>query len=162
MRNDDALILAALEDGDGRLTAEAVVQAARDPAHPWHGRFEWDDNIGGAKYRIQQARTLIRAIRYERRIEQNVVRSVRYVRDPDADPRQQRYVSVVHLMSDQEAARSALVAEYSRVASLLRRTRALAEMLGLADTIADLVDRVDGLATMLREPPPQEEPAMAQ
>jgi hypothetical protein len=155
------MILAALEDEHGAVTAAQVVGVARDQEHPWHPRFEWDDTIGGEKYRLQQARTLIRSIRYERRAENNVVRSVRYVRDPQADPREQRYVSVVQLASDEERARSALVSEYARVASLLRRTRSLAEVLGLADSVADLVDRVEGLALMLRESP-HEGPRAAQ
>lgn len=152
MRSDDTIILAALEDEQGRVTASQVVNAARDPEHPWHPRFEWDDEAAGEKYRRMQARALIRSIQYERRVERNVVRSVAYVRDPDAEPHTQRYVSVTRLTTDEERARSALVAEFARVGALLRRARALAEMLDMADSVSELVTRVDGMATALRAP----------
>lgn len=47
----------------GRLTAETVVEVARDPGHPLHDRFEWDDAIAGEAFRREQARLLIRSVR---------------------------------------------------------------------------------------------------
>lgn len=47
----------------GRLTPEAVVDAARPHDSPLHGRFEWDDSIAGEAYRRQQAHELIRSVR---------------------------------------------------------------------------------------------------
>lgn len=46
-----------------RLTPDLVLQEARDPAHPLHSRFEWDDEVAGERYRRNQARELIRAVR---------------------------------------------------------------------------------------------------
>lgn len=43
------------------LTPQVVVDEARDPAHPLHSRFEWDDTVAGEAYRRQQARELIRS-----------------------------------------------------------------------------------------------------
>jgi hypothetical protein len=46
--------------GKGLLTAEAVVEAARNERSPLHGEFEWDDSAAAHRYRIEQARGLIR------------------------------------------------------------------------------------------------------
>lgn len=152
MQLEDATILAALEDAGGGVSAERVVEAARDPEHPWHARFVWDDAVAGEKYRLQQARALIRSVVYERRIERTVTRSVRYIRDPDAMAHEQRYVSVIALRADEERARSALILEYARAAALLRRTRALAEVLGQNHRVAEIVDALDNLSELLRAP----------
>lgn len=55
----------ALEDlrtEDGDLYPKDVVEAARDPQSPLHGEFEWDDTKAAQKYRLHQARYMIRAI----------------------------------------------------------------------------------------------------
>lgn len=52
--------LHAIRDEAGALTPRIVLEVARDPEHPLHNRFEWDDSIAGQKYRLAQARELIR------------------------------------------------------------------------------------------------------
>lgn len=55
--------LAAIREKRGALTPAAVVEEAKDPQHPLHSRFEWDDSIAGDAYRRQQAHELIRSVR---------------------------------------------------------------------------------------------------
>ena len=55
--------LEAIRGQYSKLTPRVVVDEARDPEHPLHSRFEWDDSIAGEAYRIQQARELIRSVR---------------------------------------------------------------------------------------------------
>ncbi len=55
--------LQALYEAQGQLTAALVVDIARDPKHPLHSRFEWDDTVAGEKYRRFQAGQLIRSVR---------------------------------------------------------------------------------------------------
>lgn len=52
--------LLTVRDQHGRLTPQLVVEAARDPEHPLHSRFEWDDAVAGEAWRRQQAHELIR------------------------------------------------------------------------------------------------------
>lgn len=47
-------------DNGGLLTAEAVVQAAASTRSILHSKFEWDDTEAARKYRLDQARQLIR------------------------------------------------------------------------------------------------------
>jgi hypothetical protein len=52
--------LLAVRAQHGKLTPQVVVDAARDPEHPLHSRFEWDDAVAGEAWRRQQAHDLIR------------------------------------------------------------------------------------------------------
>ncbi len=53
--------IAAKNEG-GKLIAAEVVELARDPSHPLHGYFDWDDTEAANKWRLVQARNLIRFI----------------------------------------------------------------------------------------------------
>lgn len=55
--------LEALYARNQRLTPADVVEAARPVGAPLHDRFEWDDEIAGEAYRLDQARSLIRRVR---------------------------------------------------------------------------------------------------
>lgn len=52
--------LLTVRDQHGKLTPQLVVDTARDPSHPLHSRFEWDDAVAGEAWRRQQAHELIR------------------------------------------------------------------------------------------------------
>jgi hypothetical protein len=45
------------------FTPAAVVEEASSPDHPLHDRFEWNDSIAGAKFRLSQAAAMIRSVR---------------------------------------------------------------------------------------------------
>jgi uncharacterized protein YpbB len=45
---------------DGLLSPEAIVEAARPVSSPLHSRFEWDNSAAARKYRIWQARQLLK------------------------------------------------------------------------------------------------------
>jgi hypothetical protein len=53
------------EKAGGKLTPPAVVEAARDKRSVLHKHFEWDDARAAESFRLDQARTLIRAIHLE-------------------------------------------------------------------------------------------------
>lgn len=55
--------LTAIHDEFGTLTPELVVDTARDPSHPLHTRFEWDDSTAAEKYRHIQAGDLLRVVK---------------------------------------------------------------------------------------------------
>lgn len=52
-------------DGGGRLTPDAVVEAARNARSALHRHFEWDDAKAASAYRLEQAREIIRVIRLD-------------------------------------------------------------------------------------------------
>jgi len=63
---------AIAEAHNGILRPEDVVQAASDPHSPLHPLFDWDDGEAAHKWRLHQARNLIRVC-------------VRYVETPDRE-----------------------------------------------------------------------------
>ncbi len=54
--------LEALRRETGGLRPEEVVARARNPRSPLHDYFEWDDGEAAERYRVSQARGLIRAV----------------------------------------------------------------------------------------------------
>ena len=51
-----------LEGSAEGLTPKTLLDASRDESAPLHGEFEWDDGVAAEKYRLDQARSLIRNI----------------------------------------------------------------------------------------------------
>ena len=75
------------EANGGVLTAQAVVEAARPEDHPLHQHFEWNDEKGAEKYRVQQARQLIRVVKLiyvDKRGEVQKMRVFHSVSDPES------------------------------------------------------------------------------
>lgn len=48
-----------IEDRDGAVTKEALLEEARPEDSPMHPAFEWDDGVAAEKYRLEQARYII-------------------------------------------------------------------------------------------------------
>lgn len=57
--------LLTIRDDYGTLTPPIVVEAATPKTHPLHHHFDWDNRAAGHKYRLMQARELIRTVRVE-------------------------------------------------------------------------------------------------
>lgn len=73
----------ACADPTGRITAEAVVEAASRPDSVLRSLFEWDDSKAAYEHRLEQARGLIRSVRVHITVEDRPISSIAYVRDPD-------------------------------------------------------------------------------
>jgi hypothetical protein len=114
---------------DGRLTPEDVLNAAEDPSSPLHGWFDWNDDTAAHKYRLEQARMLIRTITVEITTENRVLKCVRYVRDPKSAGDEQGYVSLPELRRSPDEAAALLVYELERAESILGRAELLVEVL---------------------------------
>lgn len=135
-------LIALAERNQGRLTPEEVVEVARDPRHPLHGRFEWDDQKAGHAYRLAQARSLIRSVEVVITTHRLQIAAPLLVRDPDAG-RGQGYASLASLRSRPDAAREAVLREMQAAASALRRARAVAAALNV-ESLLDVADRAIG------------------
>lgn len=55
--------LEKIREQHGMLTPEIVVESAHSKNSPAHGAFTWDDSMAGQKYRLWEARQIIRSIR---------------------------------------------------------------------------------------------------
>ncbi|GIW89962.1 MAG: hypothetical protein KatS3mg109_1339 [Pirellulaceae bacterium] len=103
----------------GRLLPEHVVEAARDPASPLHSHFTWDDGEAAHRYRLWQARQLIRAVLIKVPTPQGAVRTVHaYVHVTKANAQYYQRITVARvdelesykreILADLEAARRTL------------------------------------------------------
>ncbi len=61
-------ILQSIYDRDGTVQPNAVVEEARPQTSPLHSNFEWDDGQAAIKFRLEQARHLVRCVIVEREI----------------------------------------------------------------------------------------------
>ena len=82
----------------GRLHPKHVVEAARDPHSPLHGKFEWDNTTAAEAYRLQQAAELIRVVTFMPSGAKEPIRA--YVSLSSDRLSQQGYRAMVDVLSD--------------------------------------------------------------
>lgn len=75
--------LVAIREEHGTLTPALLVELARDPGHPLHSRFEWDDRVAGEKWRLEQAGHLLRVTERPDPTKPNELRAFMAVRGED-------------------------------------------------------------------------------
>jgi hypothetical protein len=119
----------------GNLTPEVVLEAAKDPASPLHSRFEWDDDVAAHKWRLEQARVLLRQTVFLVQIGETIIPLPSFVRDPDRPKGEQGYISTIKAKSDSELAHGVLVDEFRRAADALARAKRLSSFFGMQDQV---------------------------
>lgn len=110
----------------GKLRQVDVVEAARDKKSPLHKYFDWDDSAAAAKWRLEQAGSLIRSI------EVVVVTTAGRNRDLKAFVSVRRqsersYTSLAHAMSDAELRQQVLADALKELQSWRERYSSLSE-----------------------------------
>lgn len=138
--------LAEIEaNNDGVLTPAAVVRDAKKRDSPLHALFNWNVKEAAEKHWLRQARYIITSVRVKHQTKRTTVRSVFYLRDPLAEPKEQGYVSLRAVLSDDLLTRQSILNGFDRVLSDLARVRKLAELLEETDDIDELVTRVESV-----------------
>lgn len=135
----------------GKITPAAVVEAARAKNSPLHRYFEWDNTKAAQLYREDQARALIRSVKVQITTETKRVVAVGYVRDPLCESTDQGYVSVQSILSDEDAKREVLIAEFERAAAAIKRAKALAHVFDMADDIDSFLAELQVLTARVVE-----------
>lgn len=145
---------------NGRLTPEQVVDAARSPASPLHARFDWSDADAAAKWRLEQARGLIRSVRLVVETKQHKLPVPKTppapvapmaVRDPTKARNEQGYVAVSTLRDERENARDAVLREVNLAASAVQRATAVAAALDVGEDLTDILRRLEAVRARLRK-----------
>lgn len=144
----------ALENNRGRVTPEALVRASKKSTHPLHKEFLWGkEHIAAHKWRIEFAREIIASVRVSTTRADQTISTIGYIRDPEAKPNMQGYVSMPRLRTEQENAEEALLVEVARVQSCLERAREIAAFLELEPEFeAALLSALELTARMRRGP----------
>lgn len=128
--------LTAIYREHGALTPRLVVDAARDPEHPLHDRFEWDDALAGEKYREQQARALIRTVKVVEPVgetDETRVRAFHSVPRPEG----QTYVPIDEVRADPFTRQLVLRTAEREFRQMFARYRHLREFLEVVQTALD-------------------------
>ena len=144
-------VIALADRNNGKLTPELVVRAAQAKSSPLHDYFDWDDKIAGARWRLEQARELIRSVKIDITTSTVTIPAPLFIRDPNMSSDDQGYMSVVRLRSDQQMAREAVVAEFDRAGAALARAKAVAAALNLENEVEQLYQQVTKLADKVRK-----------
>ena len=143
--------LTELEDAEGRLTVDAVIDDARNPESPLHSQFEWDDETLKLTALRERARWVIRTYSRAYEVTETVTEYALphslpcRLRDPDAKRGEQSYVTVVRLVSDEDRAQRALLHEFARVESCLRRAEGYARRFGIGTRVSKLLRQIERL-----------------
>jgi hypothetical protein len=130
---------------NGRLTADAIVEAARPARSALHEYFTWDQADAADKCRLDEARRLIRSYEVVIITTPFVVRAPVYVRDPSVGG-EQGYISAAKLRTDADLARDVIIQEFERALGALRRAKAVAHAIGMEREVERLHAQVEHVA----------------
>jgi hypothetical protein len=121
--------LKELEERDGTLRPEAIVEAAKGNNHPLHNEFPWNDKEAAQLHRIQIARRIIGAYRVVIQVTDAAytVQARGYVHDPTAEPDEARYISADAIRPESKKAKAVLLTEARRAASIIDNIIGLSE-----------------------------------
>lgn len=107
-----------VEENNGALTPEQVVEDAKEPTSPLHDYFMWDNAKAAAQWRLDQARYLMRSITVViKREDTKEEESARYLYNiksvPVDEEIQQVYVPIQRVMAEEDL-RSQVIEEALR------------------------------------------------
>lgn len=130
-----AEIVRISEQHDGRVSPEAVVEAASDPDNFLHDLFTWDDGQAAHRYRCMQAAALIRRVKiYVVRMSSETktieVRPVRALQSAPTDRKKggSGSYSPIERLAQDDTRREALVADCgAQLQGIRNRFRELSE-----------------------------------
>ncbi|UAB76955.1 hypothetical protein INR77_08850 [Erythrobacter sp. SCSIO 43205] len=115
---------------NGRLEARDLVEASRDANAPLHPAFEWDNNIAAEKFRVEQAKYMIRSVEVvvqKGDEKQAPIRAfVSVVRDNDRS-----YTSTFHALSDSELRQQVVAQAWKELEAWQKRHAELVEFAGI-------------------------------
>ena len=136
----DRTAIMEIAERKGRIEPADIVEAARDPDHPLHGRFEWDDSKAAHSYRLIRAMLLIRRVKIEivrvnPETKQVAVESVRVLqsppiaRDRKGQPKQGgSYIPAATIAKDPDLRASLIKSALSELNGLRKRYREVTEL----------------------------------
>lgn len=133
--------LERIEDNDGIITPEAVIESAKPVSSPLHGYFEWNNNKAADKYRLAQARMLIRSVSvvYEMNGDGRHSRGfVNMMVQTGSKPAERGYIGIARVMSDDELRAQLLEQAKQEAKEWRQRYNNLAELANVFEAIDNL------------------------
>lgn len=130
--------IAACKNSKGKLTPDAVIEAAKDPTSILHGEFEWD--VGKAAYQAwtDTARRLIREVQLV--VEYQDVRVVAPFYITDHGSKESSYVETTKVAKKHAFAKQALGDELARIKGAVHRAMSMAAVFGLVSNFERMLE----------------------
>lgn len=104
---------------DGFLTPQQVLQEATSANSPLHSHFEWDDTEAARKFRLDQARGLIRSCKVTISVAPEEVRRVRAYHSLPGDDGKPAYFATADVLTD-DSRRDIVLQQLQRDITVLR------------------------------------------
>ena len=140
--------LAALYSAKGILLPEDVIEAAKPKTSPLHNLFDWNNKSAAHKYRVEQARALIRSVRTTYITEKRSVSAVVYIHDPEE---RVGYTRLADVHSDTDKARDIIAREVKSAYAAVQRAREIARALEGEDDLHRSLQELDGMVLRILE-----------
>lgn len=138
--------LRQLEDESGFLDLELVIDDARDPNSPMHDQFTWDVNQAAMERWKDQARAMIRSVRYTEQTTKVELDVSHYVSVSQKTERA-GYMSLDSVRTQKDLSEDVFNEELKRARAALERARAVSDILGRR---AELEQAIEWIANLQR------------
>jgi hypothetical protein len=142
LNREKEMAVRALADRRGRIIPRRLVEAARDPSHPLHDQFPWDDSVAAERYRLDIATKIIREIRIVTEVDDRKVRTIAFVRDPSLPPNVSGYVALSTITRRSNEAILIVSGEIARAIAAISRAREIADSVGLRNELEEELRRL--------------------
>lgn len=129
-----------IEERDGKVTKEALLDEARPEDSPMHPAFEWDDGIAAEKYRLEQARFIISdlVVTIESTGEDEQKKAPAFVNVVAGKHNKSEYRTIDTAFADDEMRTAVLKNALSELKQFERKYRMLDELQGVFTAIREI------------------------
>jgi hypothetical protein len=128
--------LRELEDETGYLDVDLVIRTARDnPEDPMHPCFTWDVEKAAWERWREQARAMIRRVRYVEQITQRELDNVPHYVSVTTQPPTSGYKAIDRVAQHEAQSREVFNDEIRRAIAAVERARAVSDILGTRDQL---------------------------
>jgi hypothetical protein len=148
---EKADFIRSLANEHGFIEPSDLVAAARPKNSVLHDEFEWNSEKAAEAHRIDTARRLIRYVRIELIINEQVINAVGYVSDPNRPSKSRRYVDLTIVAANEMMRQEVLMAELTRIVAQIRRAQEVAAVLGLSRQLAGMLSDVEALLELAQQ-----------
>ena len=131
----------SIREEEGQLTADLLLDKAKDGSNVLHSAFEWNDSKAGHMYRKQQAMQMIKSIEIvveELPQEEKTIKYWHIVKEEEAPP-VKTYVSKEEALADPESRAKMILSAYKELRNFRKKYKELHELNAFHDLIDSLV-----------------------
>lgn len=135
-------LMSIRKNNNNQLTPEAVVEASKDESSLLHKVFEWDNEIAAEKWRLEQARTLIRNITVTVTTEKCEVQYRAIVNIVKPETKERVYQPLQEVISDKSAYNALLQQAKDEAQDYIDRYSQLSELNGVKREMLKLINGI--------------------